>query len=140
MSLETVAIRRNLMTIKQVARFLTLQEAEPDSSFLETAIQEKLIDKADSERLLHEQQASSPSLPKLLIECGLLTQRQTEVLFNHFEKQMATGLKSQLPAVDSAAESISNADEVQAPTVPSFSPPQPKFSQRPAATKVFNTL
>lgn len=132
-SLATMAIRRNFMTIKQVARVLTAIEVNPTLSFLETAVKERILDQADCNRLLHEQLNSCPTIRKLLVECGLLTQHQTEVLHKHFEKLMAAGLKSQLPT-ETPVEAPHTSPEVQ------FTPPQPKFVQRPAATKAYSGM
>lgn len=134
MSLATVAVRKNLLTIKQVARILTLIELEPARNFVETALEERLLDKSDSERLIHEHLASSPSIKKLVVECGLLTERQADVLSMHFEKQAAQGLKSQLsPAPAPPAKPQTDNGE------PPFSPPQPKFVQRPAFSKSYSS-
>jgi hypothetical protein len=127
-SLATIAIRRNYMTIKQVARILTAIEANPSKNFLEAAAEERFLDQADCSRLLHDQLSSCPSIGKLLVECGLLTQHQMEVLVNHFEKQTATGLKSKLPN-KTPVENPADSSEVQ------FSPPQPKFTQRAVPSK-----
>lgn len=132
-SLATIAIRRNFMTIKQVARVLTAMEANPVRNFLETAVDEKILDQSDCNRMLHDQLSSCPTIRKLLVECGLLTQHQTEVLYNHFEKQMATSLKSQLPT-QTSGETPDASPQVQ------FTPPQPKFSQRPVASKAFSGM
>jgi hypothetical protein len=126
-SLATIAIRRNFMTIKQVARVLEMMELNPSRPFLQVAMEERIIDAADSERLLHEQINSCPTLRKLLVECSLLTQHQTEVLHNHFEKLAAAGIKGQLPLQESATPA-------QSANTP-FAPPQPKFSQRPVVVK-----
>jgi hypothetical protein len=134
-SLPTIAIRRNLMTIKQVARVLTAMERDPAKSFIDTALEEHIVDKSDVERLIHEQLDSCPPLRKLLVECGLLTHQQTEVLFNHFEKQMAAGMKAQLPLPSATLPKPTTAS----PADPSFSPPQPKFSQRPVVAKSYSS-
>jgi hypothetical protein len=127
-SLATIAIRRNYMTIKQVARVLTAIEANPSKNFLETASAERFLDQTDCSRLLHDQLNTCPSIGKLLVECGLLTKHQMEVLFNHFEKQTAIGLKSKLP--NKTPDEISTTS----PDVP-FAPPQPKFTQRAVPAK-----
>jgi hypothetical protein len=129
-----VAIRKNLLTIKQVARILTLMELEPAKNFVDTALDEKLLDKSDSERLIHEHLLSSPSIKKLVVECGLLTEHQAGVLHLHFEKQMAQGLKSQLPITTAPGETRQKED-VATP----FTPPQPKFVQRPVVSKAFSS-
>jgi hypothetical protein len=140
MSLATIAVRKNLLTIKQVARILTLLELEPTRHFVEIAREEKLLDQTDGERLIHEHLSSSPPIRKLVVECGLLTAHQTEVLYHHFEKQMAIGLKSQLPNRDSGINSqppnVASQPVLPAGEAP-FSPPQPKFTQRSHTGKKF---
>lgn len=127
MSLATLAIRKNFMTIKQVARVLDLAEANPLQPFVQIAIEEELIDCVDADRLLHEQQLSCPPLQKLLVECGLLTQRQCEVLYQHFEKQAALRSSAALPATAANTE--------QHPQETKVGPRQPKFSIRPVVTQ-----
>lgn len=135
LSLPNIAIRRNLMTIKQVARVLSAQEESPDRSFMDLAIQEKLIDSHDAHRLMYEQQQSSPSVQRLLVECGLLTENQTEVLYRNFEKLAARGWSDPPKPIDPTAQNKPNEaledDGTVATTQPTFIPPQPKFSQRP---------
>jgi hypothetical protein len=129
MSLATIAIRKNFLTIKQVARVLDLVELNPERSFIQAAIAEDLIDANDADRMLHEQQYSCPAIQKLVVECGLLTARQSEVLEAHFEKQLANGIKP----VAAPAPIAEPADPA-----PRFEPRQPKFQQRPAATQTYS--
>jgi hypothetical protein len=131
LSLPNIAIRNNLMTIKQVARVLSAQESQPGRSFIEVALQENLIDSHDVQRLLHEQQQSSPSIQRLLVECGLLNEHQTEVLFRNFEKLAARGLYQQLSLARDPVADQPEIDRSVAGTEVTFLPPQPKFSQRP---------
>ena len=131
MSLATIAIRKNILTIKQVTRVLDALENRASSTFIQTALDEELIDSNDADVLLHEQQQSCPSMRKLLVECGLLTQRQTEVLFQHYEKQAAIQATSNFDPLPAAnAENASSTSKV--------GPPQPKFTQRPAATTSYS--
>ena len=120
MSLATIAIRKNFLTIKQVSRVLDLMEGSPTQTFLQVAIDEDLIDASDADMMLHEQQMSCPPLQKLLVECGLLTQRQTEVLFHHFGKQSMQKSKPVSPVAE------------KTPKASKVGPRQPKFTQRPA--------
>ena len=136
MSLATIAIRKNFMTIKQVNRVLDLQEANPQRSFVQIAIEEDLIDCTDADLMLHEQQMSCPTLQKLVVECGLLTQRQSDVLHIHFEKQTArkaAGLEIPM-AKPAAAETPVTASEPSVRTAPR----QPKFSQRPVIVQPYS--
>lgn len=143
-SLATIAIRNNIMTIKQVAKVLNAVEARPSVSFIETAIAEQLIDSLDAERLIYEQQHSCPTIQSLLVECGLLTAHQTRVLFEHFEKQAARGLLADLSpsstttaAPERDALRSAPAPQPETPVRPEvdFVPPQPKFSRRPVVVK-----
>ena len=86
MSAATIALRKNIMTIKQVAEVLDLAEFQPEKSFVTVALESDMIDRADADLILHTQQISTTSIRKLVVECGLLTQRQTSVLFSHFDK------------------------------------------------------
>lgn len=130
MSLATIAIRKNFLTIKQVARVLDIVEQEPSRSFIQIAIAEDLIDVNDADRMLHEQHQSCPSIQKLVVECGLLTARQSEVLEAHYEKQRIHGIKTTSAPAPVAAPAAS---------APRFEPRQPKFQQRPAATQAYST-
>ncbi len=130
LSLPTVAIRRNVLTIKQVAKVLTLVESNPSLSFLETAIAENLLDRVDVDRLLHEQQYSTPSIRKLAVECGLLTDTECGALYKHFGKRAALSMQSQLPKPTSETGTTEPADIT-------FTPPQPKFVQRPVETRQY---
>lgn len=136
MSLATIGIRSNLMTIKQVARVLNILEKSPERSFIQVAIDEKLIDQSDSQRLLHEQQLSCPSLNQLIVDCGLLTKHQTEVLFLNFEKQAAKGFREEVVKASQQPnqDPTSNPEESRASDV-SYSPPKPKFHQRPVVVR-----
>ena len=130
-SLATIALRKNILTIKQVANVLDIAEVAPEKSFIKIAMEQDLIDRADADQLLHEQQASCPSIRKLLVECGLLTQRQASVLFLHFERHGST------PAAPSKPR---QAPEHQPATQPSAAPQtvgprQPKFKQRPVVVR-----
>ena len=126
MSLATLAIRKNLMTIKQVTTVLDAIEINPKKSFIKTAMENDLIDREDADQLLHFQQISCPSIRRLVVECGLLTQRQTSVLFLHFERNGTNAIQPQAPA--------------QPKPVPSkpkrkIGPRQPKFRQRPVVVR-----
>lgn len=136
MSLASIAIRKNFLTIKQVARVLDIVEAQPSLTFIQAAIVEELIDAADADRMLHDQQQTSPTIQKLVVECGLLTQRQSEVLFHHFEKQAAIKANSA-----STVETVAPATPQSVPApAQKFEPRQPKFTQRPGVAAYSNQL
>jgi hypothetical protein len=137
MSLATIALRKNILTIKQVAKVLDLQEDNPQQSFIQIAIDEDLMDCADADLMLHEQQMSCPSIQRLVVECGLLTQRQSTVLFNHFEKMSAQ--KSHQSKVETAAREKANGERESKVAEPNEKarPRQPKFIQRPVVVQPY---
>ncbi len=129
-SLASLSIRNNFLTIKQVANLLDAVEANPQKSFINVALEQNLIGQPQAQKLLLAQQNSCPTIPKLVIECGLLTQRQTSVLFHHFERgqnrqtQKPTAAPQQTPA---------------APAAPTKAGPrQPKFRKRPVVVRQLN--
>jgi hypothetical protein len=131
MSLATIALRKNMLTIKQVANVLDLAEANPEKSFVKIAMELDLIDRTDADQLLHYQQVHCPSIRKLVVECGLLTQRQTTVLFLHFERN---GLGTKTPA----SKSPQPTRQPEKPSQPAtIGPRQPKFHSRPIVTRQF---
>ena len=101
-SAASLAIRKNILTIKQVATLLDVVEANPGKSFINLALERNLIVEAQAQQLLLAQQNSCPSITKLVIECGLLTQRQTTVLFHHFERGQTQAKKSPTPVASPA--------------------------------------
>jgi hypothetical protein len=131
-SIATIALRKNILTIKQVANVLDIAEVQPDKSFIKIATELDLIDRSDAEQLLHEQQLLCPTMRKLVVECGLLTQRQTSVLYLHFERNGSKPVSSSTqskPAAQPAADPI--------PVGSSQSPRQPKFRQRPVIVRQY---
>ena len=135
MSMATIAIRKNFMTIKQVAMVLDIAESHPEKSFISIALEQDLIDRADADQMLHFQQISSPSIRKLVVECGLLTQRQTAVLFMHFEKQSTASPAPVQREPQPQPEVVINqpAPQVEATQHPGLR--QPKFQQHPIVTR-----
>ena len=142
-SLPTIAIRKNMLTIKQVASILDQQELQPNQSFVQLAVEADLLDRADAESLILEQRNSSPSIGKLVVECGLLTEKQCNVLFQHF-KRIGTrpinfGQKKQVkqtkPTVTKPTQTPAQVPvPSQVPTTTqtaSSGPRAPKFKQRP---------
>jgi len=127
MSLATIALRKNMLTIKQVANVLDIAEANPEKSFIKIAMELDLIDRTDADQLLHFQQVHCPSIRKLVVECGLLTQRQASVLFLHFERNHAgKTLSPQTPA---------SQPETPAKQPVTAGPRQPKFHSRPVVQR-----
>ena len=135
MTLASIAVRKNALTIRQVSTILDLHDEHPEKLFGDIALELELIDRAQLNRLLHAQQATCPSIRQLLIECGLLTARQTRVLFTHFEKNIARMVGEAArtrPVGETAAPTPEQ--NVEPSGSESFTPRQPKFNSRPAAT------
>lgn len=140
MSLATIALRNNLMTIKQVSQALDIAESSPEKTFSKIAMEQDWIDRADADRLLIIQQNSCPSLRKLVVECGLLTQRQVSVLFLHFERNGFNKIQTQVPQrAQVQPQQPAPAQPVPAPAAPETRKPtsvrQPKFKQRPVVVR-----
>lgn len=116
----SVAIAKNLMTVKQVAQVLDALELNPGKSFSAVAQAFDFLDPADAQLLERAQAERTPTLEKLLVECGVLTSRQVETLQRAYERGTATAL-------------------TPAPTEPAplrrEPVPQPKFRQRPIVVR-----
>jgi len=126
MSLASLAIRNNALTIKQVAGLLDVVEANPQKSFINHALEQNLIGQPQAQQLLLAQQNSCPTISKLVVECGLLTERQTSVLYHHFDRgQMQQTRRAPQPAV-------------QQPAPAKTGPRQPKFRKRPVVVRQLN--
>ena len=132
-SIATIALRKNALTIKQVSTVLDHMETRPQKAFIEVALEEHLIDRADANQLLHHQQATSPTLQKLLVECGLLTQRQTDVLYLHFERQGVAQPEAFAPAQTQITKPAAPAKPA-----PTQKPRQPNFQRRPVVVRQYN--
>lgn len=135
MTLASIAVRRNALTIRQVSAILDLHSENPENLFGDIALELNLIDRAQLNQLLHAQQGTCPSIRQLLIECGLLTARQARVLFMHFEKNVAkmANEAARTRPVD-ATGSPTAATNAESSNADSLAPRQPKFNSRPAAT------
>ncbi len=140
MSLATIAIRKNALTIKQVSKVLDIQESSQGQSFIQVALDEELIDCADADRMLHEQQMSCPTIQKLVVECGLLTQRQSAVLFHHFEKLAAKKpVATTAPVAAPATTEPVEAPQADPQEAARSHPRQPKFTQRPVIVQPYTS-
>ena len=153
-SIATVAIRKNILTIKQVASILDQQELSPNKSFIQLAVEADLLDRADAEMLVLEQQNTSPSIRKLVVECGLLTERQCSVLFQHYQRigtrpistgqaaTTTTNTPNQTPQTSPAP--IQQPQQVPTTTETSTAtttpgPRAPKFKQRPVIVSQYTS-
>ena len=139
MSMATIALRKNMMTIKQVARVLDIREANPSKSFSQIIVEEDMLDQTDADELVRAQQMSCPAVRKLVVECGLLTERQSQVLFGHFQRvgtrtaetrtteRQTTERRTTAPA---RPTTITPEKREEQPTQ-TMRPRRPKFKQRP---------
>lgn len=94
----SVAIRSNLLTVRQVGQILSLMELNPGRTFLEAARGLGFLAADGQQRLEQEQQKRLPSIPFLLVECGLLTSRQVETMHRAFEKSTASLAPNEQPS------------------------------------------
>jgi hypothetical protein len=134
-TMASIALRKNLMTIKQVTATIDAGAVEPGKSFVQLAAERGLIDQQDIHLMMQEKETNTPSLRKLLVECGLLTKRQTSVLFMHFEKLSSAASTRQHAAASQQAKPKADFKPA-APVAPAASAAkeeavrQPKFQQR----------
>ncbi len=127
-TMATIALRKNLMTIKQVNNLLTQMETQTSISFEDLALENGMIDSSDLNMMKQSKEVSCPPIRQLLVECGLLTQHQTKVLLEHFEKNGYTSVQHKAA---SATMPKPNIGKTLAPSAkPAASMPQPKFQQR----------
>jgi len=130
-TMATIALRKNIMTIKQVNHLHDQMETSPDIKFEDLAFEKGMIDSADLNVMLQSKEVSCPPIRQLLVECGLLTQHQAKVLFEHYEKNGCTSIQHKAA---STAIPKPNIGKTLTPTAkPASAMPQPKFQQhRPA--------
>ncbi len=148
-TLASVAIRNNLLTIKQVAEVLDRQEMNPNKSFIDIAIDADYLDAADSQKLLNEQQQTSPTIRKLVQECGLLTERQCSVLFQHYLRIGTRPISHAGHTVHAGSKSIPKPTQQPTTPVTPVTPVEtgkhgtklraPKFKQRPVIVSQYTS-
>ena len=135
-SLANLSIRKNLLTIRQVAMILDELEATPAKTFQQIAMEMDVLDEADAAQLAQYQLESCTPMRTLVSECGLLTERQAAVLYHHFDRD---------PNVLPADRAVQPAQPVPAPRAPAHaaeataSPPRPKFRSRPVIVHPYST-
>ena len=117
----SVAIKKNLMSIKQVAQVLEHLELNPRDEFVATAQKFDFMDSDDARSLEREREVGLPSLRNLVVECGLMTSAQSEALYKAFEKSLSRGQQPDSPNNPNPGPS-SGHRHVPLPT--------PKFRQR----------
>ena len=133
-SMATLALRKNMVTIKQVARVLDIQEATPTKLFSQIVVDEDILDQSDADELVRAQQLSCATIRKLVVECGLLTQRQSQVLYGHFQRVGTRTAETQKTKTPTRRKTPATPTRPQQPTETqptSMRPRRPKFKQRP---------
>ena len=131
-TMATIALRKNLMTIKQVDQVLDQMSVRNDVSFEQLALEKGIIDSQDLGVMQQAKETSCSSIRQLLIECGLLTRHQTQVLFEHYEKQAQVSVQHKAAAAAAPAPN-QNFGPTSSPTPPTKKPAamrKPKFQQR----------
>ena len=134
-SLASLAITNNFMTMKQVSRVLD-GVSQNEGEFLDFALKKGMLERSDANHLAKLQEQSGESICNLAIECGLLTARQGEVLFNHFQRYGSRAIQMKRRSVKSKPAASPQKATVPTPTKPRpvIQPnvtPSPKFKQRP---------
>lgn len=122
----TFAIRRNMMTIKQVALVLEYLETNPQRKFLDVAQQFDFLDAADADQLRRELEQQAPGLDQVLIAMQTMTEQQAAVLRQHYQR-----LQNDAAAVGSGTEAAKPATPTETASSAAGKPPAPKFRQRP---------
>lgn len=125
-SLASLAIAHNYLTMKQVSRIIDEIEGD-DSRFVEMALSKGMMERTDAAHLERLQEQSGDSVQTLAVECGLLTERQSEVLFNHFNRYGSRKIQMKKAAVAAKAAPANPA------ATASGQPPRPKAPMKPNA-------
>ena len=118
----TIAIQKNLMTIRQVAKVLEHLETVGTKTFVEAAIEMDFLDHIDGIKLQQLEQLSRPTIRQIIVNVGLMNQRQVGMLFEHHQR-VQTRLRNKYRKSRSKSAK---------PTKPApATPRRPKFQQRP---------
>jgi len=131
-SLASLAIANNYLTMKQVSRVLDGVEQD-ESKFIDFALTRGFIERTDAQHLSKLQEQSGESIRHLAVECGLITSRQAEVLFNHFQRYGARKIEViRRPVTTKQGQATTTASPTKPrPVVQPNSTPTPKFKQHP---------
>ena len=129
-ALPTIALQKNLMTIRQVANVLEAISGNPGKEFQNVAIEMKYLHAKEADYLMQVQQTTADSIRSLAVECGLLTERQASVLFLHFQNTASKQKPQAQP--QAASPQIQETSTPAAPQRPETArPKQPNFRRRP---------
>jgi hypothetical protein len=124
--------------MKQVSRILdTVKEEQRD--FIDVATSSGLLDRSEANQLANLQQQSGENIRSLAVECGLLSARQSEVLFSHFQRSgsRTVEMKQRKPQVKAPTKPKTAPAQAPAAQQPEAAPrmaPSPKFKQHPIIT------
>ena len=118
----TIAIQKNLMTIRQVASVLEHLETVGSKTFVEAAIEMDFLDRADGIKLQQLDRLSRPTIRQIIVNVGLMNQRQVGMLFEHHER-VQTRLRDKYRK--------SRSQKTNTTTPKPTAPRRPKFQQRP---------
>ena len=121
-SVASLAIAQNCLTMKQVSRILD-ETQEDETKFIDVAVGNGLLERTDANHLLKLQQQSGETIRSLAVECGLLTSRQGEVLFNHFQRHGSRQINIRKKAAKAPVAAPQEPKPISAPT--------PKFKRQP---------
>lgn len=138
-ALPTIALRKNLMTIRQVANVLDAIREAPGKAFQQVAIEMGYLHAKEADYLLQVQQTTAETIRALAVECGLLTERQAAVLYLHFQRNVSKQIAPAQPQPSSPQAASPQINEIQPSTAPpstapakeSARPKQPNFRRRP---------
>ena len=109
---STVALQRDLLTIRQVARLYDELEKNRGISFLSAAVEFQYLTKQQAQMIEKLSELLGPSFDDMLVDCRVMTREQVNRLRSQFEShqrakveghidQDGTGVPSQSVAADS---------------------------------------
>ncbi|MEQ1906331.1 MAG: hypothetical protein ABL888_19265, partial [Pirellulaceae bacterium] len=118
---STVALQRDLMTIRQVARVYDELEKNRGISFLTAAVDLQYLTKQQAQMIEKLSELLGPSFEDMLVECRVMTREQTVRLRSQFESHQRA-----------KAELRTDNEETWVPpqTVAAEPIPTPKFTLR----------
>ncbi len=117
-ALPTIALTKNLMTIRQVADVLDTTKSNAEKSFQQVAVEMGYLHAKEVDYLLQIQQTTAETIRGLAVECGLLTERQAAVLYLHFEKNVSKQSQTSRSETSRSETSQSETSQTQTSTPP----------------------
>lgn len=133
-SLAKISLERNMLTIRQVANILDTQGANAKGSskpFHQLAVEMNYLSTTEADKLLKAQESTGASINGLLVECGLLTESQSQVLYSHFQRTAyRAAQKVGATPVKTPATPTPASPPATRPRQPN-GPRQPNFKRRP---------